>query len=86
MFRLCVIVSIDNTCILAVRSSFGRSKKKKKKKKRESKKEKKADKLLKCRTVDNPVGENSSDDGIEICYQDDTDLEAFLESIQQLLA
>ena len=31
-----------------------------------------ADKLLKCRTVDNPVRENLSDDGIEICYQDDT--------------
>ena len=31
-----------------------------------------ADKLLKCRTVDNPVRENSSDGGIEICYQDDT--------------
>ena len=34
--------------------------------------EKKADKLLKCSTVNNPVRENSSDDGIEICYQDDT--------------
>ena len=32
-----------------------------------------ADKVLKCRTVDNPVRENFlSDDGIEIYYQDDT--------------
>ena len=35
-------------------------------------KRKKADKLLKCSTVNNPARENSSDDGIEICYQDDT--------------
>ena len=40
--------------------------------KEEREKKKKTDKLLKCSTVNNPVRENSSDDGIEICYQDDT--------------
>ena len=33
--------------------------------------------------MDNAVRENSSDDEIEICYQDDTDFEAFKESLQQ---
>ena len=33
--------------------------------------------------MDNAVGENSIDDEIEICYQDDTDFEAFKESLQQ---
>ena len=52
-----------------IRNSFGRKTKKMRKEEREYKI---ADKLLKCRTVDNPVRENSSDGGIEICYQDDT--------------
>ena len=33
--------------------------------------------------MDNAVRENSSDDEIEICYQDYTDFEAFKESLQQ---
>ena len=33
--------------------------------------------------MDNAVRENSSDDEIEICYLDDTDFEAFKESLQQ---
>ena len=33
--------------------------------------------------MDNAVRENSSDDEIEICYQDNTDFEAFKESLQQ---
>ena len=52
-----------------IRNSFGRNTKKMRKEERQNKI---ADKLLKCITVDNPVRENSSDDGIEICYQDDT--------------
>ena len=52
-----------------IRNSFGRNTKKMRKEERENKI---ADKLLKCKTVDNPVRENSSDYGIEICYQDDT--------------
>ena len=46
-----------------IRNSFGRNTKKMRK---EEKENKIADKLLKCRTVDNPVRENLSDDGIEI--------------------
>ena len=53
-----------------IRNSFGRHTKKKMRK--EEREKKKADKLLKCSTVNNPVRENSSDVGIEICYQDDT--------------
>ena len=48
---------------------------------KEEREKKKADKLLKCSNVNNPVKENSSDDGIEICYQDDT-----TSWLQQLLA
>ena len=33
--------------------------------------------------MDNDVRENSSDDEIEIYYQNDTDFEAFRESLQQ---
>ena len=39
---------------------------------KEEMEKKKADKLLKCSTVNNTVRDNSSDDGIEIYYQDDT--------------
>ena len=47
-----------------IRNSFGRHEKKRRKEEREKKK---ADKLLKYSTANNPVRENSSDVGIEIC-------------------
>ena len=72
MFRLCVIVSRDKkknfkqcTVLETVLAETQKRCERKKGKK-------KADKLLKYRTVDNPVRENSSDDGIEICYHDNT--------------
>ena len=76
-FRLCVIVSRDNPFLGNVATILETvlaetQKKKKKKCERKKGKRKKADKLLKCSTVNNHVRENSSDDGIEICYQDDT--------------
>ena len=54
-----------------------------KKRRKEEREKKKAGKQLKCRTVENPVGEHSSDDEIEISYQDDADFEALMELIQQ---
>ena len=57
--------------------------KRKERSKRRNNNNKKTDKQLKCRTVDNPVRENSSDDEIKIYYQDDTDDEALVELMQQ---
>ena len=70
-FGLCVIVSRDYAFLDNVlhKKQFWQNHKKMRKEEREKKK---VVKLLKCSTVNNPVRENSSDDGIEICYQDDT--------------
>ena len=73
-FRLCVIVSRDNPFLGNVATILETvlAETQKKMRKEEREKKKKADKLLKCSTVNNHVRENSSDDGIEIFYQDDT--------------